>query len=75
MLRCGLLWFGITKMYVPAWISNYIHYKVRDVISYTFPNFNGCTIEVREWKSNLTYILLGIWLHIRAGIKINPYCI
>ena len=27
-----------------AWISNYIHYKVRDEITYPFPNFNGDTV-------------------------------
>ena len=31
---------------IPAWISNYIHYKVWDEITYPFLNFNGCTIEV-----------------------------
>ena len=30
----------------PAWISNYIHYKVWDEITYPFLNFNGATIEV-----------------------------
>ena len=29
-----------------AWISNYIHYKVWDEITYPFLNFNGCTVEV-----------------------------
>ena len=31
---------------IPAWISNYIHYKVWDEISYPFLNFNGATVEV-----------------------------
>ena len=31
---------------IPAWISNYIHYKVWDEITYPFLNFNGCTVEV-----------------------------
>ena len=30
----------------PAWISNYIHYKVWDEIIYPFQNFNGATVEV-----------------------------
>ena len=42
---CGLTW-------IPAWISNYIHYKVWDEITYPFPNFNSCTVEVWEWISN-----------------------
>ena len=31
---------------IPAWISNHIHYKVWDEITYPFLNFNGCTVEV-----------------------------
>ena len=31
---------------IPAWISNYIHYKVWDELTYPFLNFNGCTVEV-----------------------------
>ena len=30
----------------PAWISNHIHYKLCDEITYPFLNFNGCTVEV-----------------------------
>ena len=37
-----------------AWISNFIHYNVWDVITYPFPNLNGCTVEVWEWISNFT---------------------
>ena len=29
-----------------TWISNYIHYKVWDEITYPFLNFNGATVEV-----------------------------
>ena len=31
---------------IPAWISDYIHYNVWEEITYPFPNFNGCTVEV-----------------------------
>ena len=31
---------------IPAWISNYIHYKVWDEITYPFLNFNRATVEV-----------------------------
>ena len=34
------------------WISQQIHYKVLDEITYPFPNFNGCTIDVWEWISD-----------------------
>ena len=32
-------WHALTL--IPAWISNYIHYKVWDEITYPFPNFNS----------------------------------
>ena len=35
------------------WISNHIHYKMWDEITDPFPNFNGTTIEVWEWISNV----------------------
>ena len=31
---------------IPAWISDYIHYKVWDDTTYPFLNFNGTTVEV-----------------------------
>ena len=31
---------------IPARISNYIHYKVWDEITYPFLNFNGANVEV-----------------------------
>ena len=31
---------------IPAWISNYVHYRLYDEITYRFLNFNGCTVEV-----------------------------
>ena len=37
---------------MPAWMSNYIHYEMWDEITFLFPNFNGCTIEVWEWIHN-----------------------
>ena len=42
---CGpFYWHDLTL--IPAWISNYIHYKVWDEITYPFLNFNGATVEV-----------------------------
>ena len=35
-----------------TWISNCIHYKAWDEITYPFPNFNSATVEVWEWISN-----------------------
>ena len=37
---------------IPAWINNYIHYKVWDEITYPFLNFNGAIVDVWEWISN-----------------------
>ena len=36
-----LTWFNL----IPKWISNYIHYKVWDEITYPMPNFNDVTIK------------------------------
>ena len=38
----------------PAWINNYIHYKVWDEITYLVPNSNGCT----HWS-----LRMDRWLH------------
>ena len=54
-------WHGLT--WIPAWISNYIRYNVRDEITYPFPNFNGAVVEFYEWQSNFTSHFTGhmIW--------------
>ena len=61
---------GLTS--IPAWISNYFHYKVWDKITYPFLNFNGATVEVKEWISNFILHFTGVWLLIHAGIKVKP---
>ena len=43
-------WHGLTLF--PAWISNYIYYKVQDYIIYLFPSFNDAPVEVWEWMHN-----------------------
>ena len=48
--RGSLYKHGLTL--IPVWISNYIHHKVWDEITYPFPNFNGAAVEVWEWLSN-----------------------
>ena len=57
---------------IPALISNYVHYNMWGEITYPFPNFNGYTVEVWEWISNLSHVLLGMWLLIHAEIKVKP---
>ena len=37
---------GPSLTLIPAWISNYIHYKLWGEITYPFLNFNGATVEV-----------------------------
>ena len=76
---------GLTS--IPAWISNHIHHKVWDEITYPFPNFNGTTVEVWEWVSNfiphftghvITYytphttkLLGGILVSLRCFVQWN----
>ena len=56
---------------IQAWISNHIYYKVWDEITYPFPNFNSVTIEVGNGEEISSHTLLGVWLLIHAGIKVN----
>ena len=42
-----------------------------DEIYYPFTNFNGATVEVWEWVSNLIIDLLGVWLIMPAGIEVD----
>ena len=56
MIVCGYVWEPLLLTWgnfiIPAWISNHIHCKLCDRITYPFPNFNGCTVEVWEGISN-----------------------
>ena len=38
---------------IPSWISNYIHDKVVNIITYPCPTFNHSIFEVWEWIINL----------------------
>ena len=48
--------------------SNYIHYKGWVEITYPFPSFNGCTVEVWEWINNFILHFNGL---VQMGIKIK----
>ena len=61
MTSSPFYWHGLTV--IPAWISNYTHYKVLDEITCPFPNFNGVTVEVWEWTSNSIPHFTGIARH------------
>ena len=41
-----------TNITYPAWLSNYIHYKIWDEITNPFTNFTGATFEVWDWMDN-----------------------
>ena len=57
---------------IPAWISNYIHYKVWDEIIYPFLNCNGATVEVEEWISNFIPHFTGACDYLSMlGFKLN----
>ena len=44
-----------------------------DEISCPFPNFNGATpLKFENGWIILSHTLLGMWLAIQAGIKVNP---
>ena len=47
----------------PPGINNYIHYNVWDEITYPFPNFNGYTVDGREWTNT------GMWLLIHVKVQ------
>ena len=51
---------------IPAWISNYIHFKMWDEITYPFPNFNCAAIELWEWLSNFIPHFTG---HVISVLK------
>ena len=44
-------------------ISNYIHYRVCDEITYLFPDLNGAAIEVWEWISNFITCMICNYIH------------
>ena len=39
----------------PAWISNHVHIKLCVEIIYSFPNFNGCTVDDWEYFHPIHY--------------------
>ena len=51
---------------IPTWIRNHMSNKLWDEITYPFPNFSGCTVEV--WKRMINFIL-----HFVMDIINSPY--
>ena len=65
LLMEPFFWHGLTQ--IPAWVSNYKKIKVRDEITYPFPNFkDGMGMEKQSHTS------LAVWLLMHAVIKVNP---
>ena len=62
---------GLTQ--IPAWVSEYIRYKVWNKITYPIPKFNGATVEVREWINNFMPYLSVLWLRIIPVNKKGPW--
>ena len=52
---------------IPTGLSNDIHYKVCDELSYPLSNLNDVTDEVWEWINDFIHIILGMWLLIRKS--------
>ena len=48
-------------------MSNYTYFKEWDEITFPFPNFSGCTVEVWGWMSYFIPHFTGISLLIHVG--------
>ena len=57
---------------IPVVIRNYIHNKVWAEITYSFENFNGCTVEVFERTSNFTPQFTEQVITYLCWNKVNP---
>ena len=57
--------------------------KTKDEITYQFPNFNGATVEVWEWKCNIIqHFVMDVitrgeifWFHIIVNTTKQELCI
>ena len=60
----------ISSPVISTVISNYIHYKVWAEITYPFPNFNGCIVEVLKWVSKFNPHFTGYMSTSMPGLKL-----
>ena len=70
-----LKWINVST----AWISDSVHYNVWNKLTYAFPNFNVCTIEVWEWTINFTSCFTYTRLLILKSLgcsyhHLHPWC-
>ena len=65
----------ISFMLIPGWISNHMPCKVQGEITYPFPNFNGCTVEVWEWICIFYSTLYNDCIYLpMLGLKLTHVC-
>ena len=56
---------------IPAWIRKHINYIIWGVITYPFPHFKGCTVEVWKWTNNfMPHITWHIIYLSMMGLKL-----
>ena len=71
-MRAALQWpfYPYWLTLISTWISNHMPSEMRDQITYPFPNFKGCTVEICEWMNyciphcNLCNYISIIWLKL-----------
>ena len=57
-----LTWMNL----IPAWTSNHIPSLASNDITYPFPNFIGCTVEVWEWlNDSIPYFIIDVIVYPR----------
>ena len=77
-IRGSFYLHGLTLF--PALIAYHIPTKIWDGITYPFPNFNSCTIDVWEWISDFVTLYNGcndfslLVLHLINISKMVPHC-
>ena len=49
----------INLFIILAWMRNYLHWKVWDEFTSTFPSFNGSTVELWEWINDFVPHFIG----------------
>ena len=54
-------------------VSNYIHHKVWDEITYPCANFNGATVDIREWICNV-HVTLYLVYHYLSVPRLSHWC-
>ena len=59
-------------MFITAWISNYIHHKMLVKLLIYSQTSTAGPLKVENGWIILSHTLLGTWLLVHAGIKVNP---